>query len=529
MAFWAVDDQVHESFRFNLTLKSAFPVRELRVPQYDQQAVIQKANDAQFEEGSQGDTYTVTIDSPEGDALTRDIVVYYRLADDIPARLELIPYRHGHGPGTFMTVVTPAADLSRLTDGVDWTFVLDISGSMKGGKIATLARGVSQVIGKMNPNDRYRIITFNNNAYDYTRGYVPATPAHIQNTLSQIQQIQANGGTNLFAGLQMAYQGLDADRTSGVILATDGVANVGQTQHAAFLRFIQQSDVRLFTFVISNSANQPLLERLARDSGGFAMNISDSDDIIGRIIQAKNKVLFERMQNVELSFSGPGITDVTPTHLPNLYQGQQLIVLGRYSQPGPVEITLKARICGQDQQWQCQAMLPEQDTLNPELERIWALSRIDEVMERIREQGESSSLKEQVIQMATEYSLVTDYTSMVVLDVAEQENQGIQTRNAQRVQRERQAQQAKAQQPARSHRVDHQAQTDTPSTDNSSPPKDNNDNKPQQKSPQPKHSNDQGMFQGRRSPGFGGGTGPVGPLMLGVLVWARKKRERKSR
>jgi Ca-activated chloride channel family protein len=179
-------------------------------------------------------------------------------------------------------------------------------------------------------------------------------------------------------------------------------------------------------------------------------------------------------------------------------------VLGRYHQPGPINITLKARICGQDQQWQCTAVLPDQDTLHPELERIWALSRIDEVMEQIREHGESQKLTKQVVEMGTEYSLVTDYTSMVVLNPTELENQGIQTRNAQRVQRERQAQQQRNQQPVNSYRVDNR----------------------NQKTDSNQKTNNQGMFKGRRSPGFGGGTGPVGPVLLGLLIWARKQRKR---
>ena len=42
-----------------------------------------------------------------------------------------------------MVVVTPAASLKRIAEGTDWTFVLDISGSMAGRKIATLGDGVS--------------------------------------------------------------------------------------------------------------------------------------------------------------------------------------------------------------------------------------------------------------------------------------------------------------------------------------------------------------------------------------------------
>ncbi len=515
IAFWSVDNKVHESFRFDLTLKSAFPVKDIRVPQYDSQAVITNQGVSDANETATGNCsiHTVSITSPEGDALTRDIVVYYRLAEDVPARLELVPYNNGQDPGTFMVVVTPAADLQPISQGSDWTFVLDISGSMNGGKIATLCNGVSQVIGQMHDQDRIRIITFNQSAADITGGYTDATAANVQSILGRIKRIRAKGSTHLFAGLKMAYEGLDRDRSSCVIVATDGVANVGNTQHRQFLDLLRSNDIRLFTFVIGNSANQPLMDRLAKESGGFAMNISDSDDIVGRILQAKAKVLVENMRNVKLTFSGEKVFDVTPAIIPNLYQGQQLVLFGRYKKPGQVKITMKANVTGQTKSWHCLADLPKIDTDNPEIERLWALSRIDEVLEQIREHGETSKSKAKVIDLGTEYSLVTDYTSMVVLDEADMENAGIQKRNANRVSRERQAQAARQSLPVKNHRVDNAGQDQSQQITVTSA----------EESASSQSNNSQGMFEGKRSPGFGGGTGPVGPLFMALLFWARRK------
>ncbi|MCD6174809.1 MAG: VWA domain-containing protein, partial [Planctomycetes bacterium] len=438
IAFWAVDDVIHEAFSFDLTLKSAFPVQDVRVPGYMDKALIEQTTQAAEEKTGQSDEYHIHLESAEGDALTRDIVVYYRLADDIPARVEVIPYRASkNADGTFMVVVTPAADLQRITEGVDWVFVLDKSGSMSGGKIATLAEGVSRAIGKMEPNDRFRVITFNNGAQDFSGGYKNATPANVKSILGKLSSLKANGGTNLFAGVSKAYKDLDDDRTTNILLVTDGVANVGPTQHSDFLNLLGQYDIRLFTFVIGNSANQPLMERLAKDSNGFAMNISDSDDIVGRIMQIKNKVLYEGLHDVELKFHGERVKDLTPVNPGTLYQGQQLVMFGRYTGSGPVRVELRAKISGQQHSWDCEADFPEIDTDNPEIERLWALSMIDETMQQIREKGEQDSLKRSIMDLGTEYSLVTDYTSMVVLSEEQMEEAGIQRRNADRVNRER--------------------------------------------------------------------------------------------
>ncbi|MBN2164216.1 MAG: hypothetical protein JXR25_11165 [Pontiellaceae bacterium] len=128
------------------------------------------------------------------------------------------------------------------------------------------------------------------------------------------------------------------------------------------------------------------------------------------------------------------------------------------------------------------------DTDNPEIERLWALSKIDETMQVIREEGENDSLRRRVVDLGTEYSLVTDYTAMIVLNDEALENEGIQRRNHGRVQRERLAQTQRASQPSRSYRSDNG-----------------------------------GTFNNQRAPGIG--TGPVGPLFIGLMAWLNRRKK----
>lgn len=494
IAFWSVDSAVKESFTFNLTLKSALPIKDVRLPGYTQQAQIEQLMENGEEEAGNTHIYHARLDFTEGANLSEDVVFYYRLDDTAPARVEIIPYKDtGSATGSFMLTLTPGASLARITEGVDWVFVLDKSGSMGGGKIQTLTEGVSKVIGKMSPADRFRIVTFNKSADDLTHGFITATPENVQNALSTVNGITAGGGTALHAGLKLGLKKMDDERTTAMILVTDGVANIGPTRHADFLQLVDAQDIRLFTFVIGNSSNRPLLNNLAKASGGFAMDISPGDDIYGRILQAKSKVLHEAFHDVEVTFSGGKIDELTPASPGTLFRGQQLVMFGKYTKPGPVTISMKAKISGAEHEWTSTAVLPETDTDNPEVERLWALSAIDEIMEEIRLHGENEKNRNEVIQLGTEYSLVTDYTSMVVLDEQEMERLGIQRSNSKRVSQERTAQEKREASPVKSYR-----------TDNDSG----------------------GMFKGAPSPGIG--SGPVGPWLLILLAGCGWLVRRKS-
>ena len=115
------------------------------------------------------------------------------------------------------------------------------------------------------------------------------SPKMCSTTSRNWKTIIPNSGTNLFAGLNQGIQSLDADRSSALILVTDGVANLGYTEKKDFLELLEQTDVRLFTFVLGNSSNRPLLESMAKVSNGFAINVSNGDDIAGKILEATSK------------------------------------------------------------------------------------------------------------------------------------------------------------------------------------------------------------------------------------------------
>jgi len=490
--FWAVDTKVTNSFQFDLTLKSAFPVSDVRVPNY-QAAMVTKAE-------TPADTgaaiYTVKLDSAAGVSLDQDIVVYYKLDESAPARVELIPYRKNQGEaGTFMVVITPGADLQKIAGGVDWTFALDTSGSMRGAKIATLIDGVSQTLAKLTPEDRFRIVTFNNDARDLTDGYLTATPEAIADQQQKLQALKAGGSTNLYAGLNTAYRALDKQRSTAVILATDGDVAPDTAGHNQFLRLLEDYDVRLFVFVIGNGGDKPAMHQLAQDSGGFAMTISQNDDIVGRILQAQTHILYENMRDVQLKISGVKTRNLTPAFLASLYRGQQLVMFGQYDKPGEITLELQAKIAGQPQSWTCKTELPEKDTDNPELERLWALSSIGDQMQEIRDEGENESLRKQVVKLGMDYSLVTDYTSMLVLEEHRYKELQIERKNNERVQNERQAQQQRASQPVKNYRVD-----------------------------KPGDSHNGGTFSGP-APSFGRGSGPVGPLFV-LAAWYLKRKKR---
>ncbi len=468
LAFWTANEKVTDAFSFDLRVRSAYPVEAVRVPGQSGASITQAGegewlvhlgNNAPHAQGDDEGTTAATAPplAPAGQPafqLDKDLVVYWRHKAGLPGSVDLVAYKPTpEARGTFMMVVTPGDDLKPIQEGRDWVFVLDISGSMQG-KYATLSDGVQRALKKLRPTDRFRIVLFNRNARELTPGFVTATPEQVRHFGNAVANVSPNNGTNLYAGLKLGLDALDADRSSGVVLVTDGVANVGEVEQRRFIELIGRKDIRLFTLVMGNSANRPLLEAMTRESGGFAISVSNSDDIVGQLLSATSKLTHEALHGVEVKIDGVKTADLSPQKIGSLYRGQQLVLLGHYWGDGMASVSLNGRVSGEDKQYQTRFAFPAVALENPEIERLWAFAGIEDLNQQIADFGEKPDVKQAVVDLAKEYGLVTDYTSMLVVRDEVFAKHGIARDNQARLATEHAAQQQRAQQAAPSRRVD---------------------------------------------------------------------------
>jgi len=309
---------------------------------------------------------------------------------------------------------------------------------------------------KLRSEDRFRIVLFNNGSRELTSGFVSATPETVAHYSQALLNISPGSGTNLYAGIEQGLKSLVGDRTSALVLVTDGVANVGETRQRQFIELLRKKDVRLFTFVMGNSANRPLLDALTRASGGFAVNISNSDDIVGQILAATSRVTHEALHGVKIEINGIKTADLTPGQIGSLYRGQQLVVFGHYWDGGMATVRVSGRISGEDKTYQTHFAFPAVATDNPEIERLWAYARVEEAQQEINDFGEDADLKQAITDLGVEYGLVTDYTAMVVVRNEVFDAHGIKRSNQARLAIEEVARQQRNQRPAVSRRVDSQ-------------------------------------------------------------------------
>jgi Ca-activated chloride channel family protein len=431
--FWDMNSTVSGTFSARVELRSDYPVSDVRVPTFG----------GQMDSPGEG-RHVWTYQSGAGASLDQDLVLYYRLQDGLPGRVDLLTYKaEGEKEGTFMLALTPGVDLKPITQGADYMLVLDKSGSMQG-KIQTLADGVERALGALSAKDRFQIVVFDNTARELTSDWINVSEESILQHSEMVRRISSDGGTNIYAGLEKAFKRLDADRLTNLILVTDGVTNTGIVDPAAFDKLIRSKDVRLFGFLMGNSANWPLMRLICEAADGTYESISNGDDLYGKILMARDRITTEALLDVDLAINGVKTHSLARNTYRKLYQGKQLVILGRYKTGGKAGLTLKARLTGEDKSYQTDITFPKVDTTYPELERIWAMTQV-EALQRLRDLGKlpESELTGAVSDIGVTYQIVTDETSMLLLDDARFQERGIERRNKKRMEQEHAAQQAR--------------------------------------------------------------------------------------
>jgi Ca-activated chloride channel family protein len=164
------------------------------------------------------------------------------------------------------------------------TFVVDTSGSMdRDDRLGLVKKALSILVDELNDDDTVAIVT-----YDDRSGVVlePTRVRDRREILDAINDLQPGGSTNLEAGLREGYElANDAFVRNGinrVILASDGVANVGVTDPDELARRIQEDANRGINLVTvgfgMGNFNDVTMEQLADQGDGFYAYVDTEDE-----------------------------------------------------------------------------------------------------------------------------------------------------------------------------------------------------------------------------------------------------------
>jgi Ca-activated chloride channel family protein len=346
--------------------------------------------------------------------------------DASPVGLNVISYKaDDKEDGYFALLATPEARTEQSAKiAKTMLFVIDRSGSMSGPKIQQVKTALQFMLRQLDPADTFNIVAYDTEVEAFRPELQRANQEAVHAALSWVDAIAAGGGTNIDGALRTGLRMLnDPARPNYVVFLTDGEPTVGERSEPKIISNAAQENhvhARLFAFGVGFDVNGRLLDGLAREMRGTTAYVRPNENIEAPVSALFSKIGSPMMTEVavKIDLDGGATSRIYPRQMPDLFRGDQLVLVGRYRQGGAARITLTGTAAGKKQALNYQAAF---DTAsvgenNGFVARLWAIRRIGEIIDEMDLHGRNQELVDELVALSQRHGILTPYTSFLADD-----------------------------------------------------------------------------------------------------------------
>jgi Ca-activated chloride channel family protein len=189
----------------------------------------------------------------------------------------------------------------------------------------------------------------------------------------------------------------------------------------------------LFPIGLGATVNAPLLDALANGSRGASSYIDEHEHVLEEINRVFRRIQGPVFSDVELAFAGKGsanarLRDCLPEPVPDLFEGDQLILLGRYTGDDPLSLKVSGKLLGQTRSFEYSLDPSRSSARNGYVPRLWAGRKIAQLIDAVRRLGADRNpgnpgavhgdpriqeLTDEIVRLSLKFGILTEYTAFL--------------------------------------------------------------------------------------------------------------------
>jgi Mg-chelatase subunit ChlD len=314
-------------------------------------------------------------------------------------------------------------------------FVIDVSGSMSGAKIAQTRQAVINSLEALSDEDYFGIVAFDDQVYVFRPNM--RSGADIQAAIEWVSNLIAMGSTGMSAGLTTgAAIGIRSPLVGAsidLLLVTDGRPNVGSSTVDGILADVSAEaeqlgrKIRIFSVGIGHNLDQALLNGLAQQRDGESTFALDDNEITGQILDLFARVRGGGVSDVIAAVQTASVSDNQFTWR-RIFSGTALQMGAKGDVANSMHLNLDGRLSDLTSITLNTTLAPlsSNSTIDRIAAPLAAKTWADQLERQIDAEGETAELVNQAVNLARTYGIVTRYSSLLALQNEElYEKQGI--------------------------------------------------------------------------------------------------------
>lgn len=386
----------------DVEIRTEKPIKSIFSPSHEIDVVLKNENEARI-------SYEKSDIRP-----IQDLLLYFATSGE---ELGFSIITHRKDQFFFMLSLAPGLKTEDRGEEKDIVFLLDVSGSMAGEeKLGAAKKALDFFLSALEDHDRFTIIPFSTDVNPWQEKLVLAEKDEVEDAIEFVRGLKAIGGTNISEAL---VRTLSLDRSSirpfYIAFITDGKPTVGITRLDDILKLVEKrlNGAKIFALGVGYDVNTHLIDKLAQVSKGVSEYAKPEEDLELLLSDFYSKLSHPAVVDVSIDYGGLGVYQAYPQVLSDLFYGSQIVIIGKYRNPGLHTIVLKGLRGGKEEVFERKLLFPETSD-HPFLPRLWAKRRVGYLLDEIRLHGEDRELVDEIVELGKCYGIVTPYTSFLV-------------------------------------------------------------------------------------------------------------------
>jgi len=345
----------------------------------------------------------------------KDFEFYYTVTQE-KVGLNLLSFKGTDEDGFFLLLAAPNVEVNpEEVVAKDLILVVDTSGSMDGEKLVQAKDAANYVLENLNYEDRFNVIAFDTVTETFSKELEPAK--NKDRGTNFVGDFEARGSTDINRALLEALSIVQPRRPTTLIFLTDGLATEGVTDTSSILQNVNDAtpdNVRLFCFGVGYDVDTDLLDQLSLDNRGSSTYVLPGQRIDEEVSAFYSKISTPILSDIELNFGDITVDRLYPVKTPDLFAGEQLLLVGRYEKGGNSTITLSGTMNDQKESFVYSDNYFQKMGGEEFVPRLWATRAIGHYLTQIRLYGEDQEWVDDVIDLSIRFGIITPYTSFLI-------------------------------------------------------------------------------------------------------------------